>query len=47
MVDDVTVSSGPCSGEVVPTPGEGKCEYCRGEGEGNIMVDDVTILWTL
>ena len=26
VVDDVTVSSGPCSGEVLPTPGEGECE---------------------
>ena len=26
VVDDVTVSSGPCSGDVLPTPGEGECE---------------------
>ena len=26
VVDDVTISSGPCSGGVVPPPGEGECE---------------------
>ena len=26
VLDDVTVSSGPCSGEVPPTQGEGECE---------------------